>query len=181
MTADGVTTDPHATVGRPIAAIQWLHWASAALMLAFLVPACAMQCLPNGEASRATVVLLRQSVGPVILVLTAIRLVWRAIHPPSHSTRWAAGESVAAMASHGLLYVALLAMPLSGYLLSAGHGRAVPYSGLSEGPLPATDAISPTMHAVGQWAIYGLVALQITAAVWPAAARQDDTPDRTAD
>jgi cytochrome b561 len=179
-----MTTTPHATVRRPIPASQWLNGASAALMLAVLVPACAMECLSNGGTSRATITLLHQSAGPVILVLTAMRLVWWAIHPPPHSTRWAAWDSAAAMASHALLYVALLAMPLSGYLMATE--RAVPYFSLFEALrlTPATDAVSPigsTMHAVGQWAIYGLVALQITAAVWPATTRQDDTPDRTAD
>jgi cytochrome b561 len=37
------------------------------------------------------------------------------------------------------------------------------------------------MHAVGQWAIYSLVALQVAAAAWHVAARQDGPPDRTAD
>ena len=181
MTTDGMTTDPHATFRRPIAAIQWLHWTSAALMLAILVPACAMRCLPSGEASRTTIALLHQSAGPMILVLTAIRLVWWAIHPPPPSTRWAAWESATATASHALLYVALLAMPLSGYLMSTE--RAAPYFSMFEmlRLTPATDAISPIgsiMHAVGQWAIYGLVALQITTAVWHVAARRDGTRDR---
>ena len=182
MSTDVTNAAPGTTV-RYTAAAQWLHWISAALMAAVLVLAWVMESLPNGDASRATALMLHKSVGLTILALTAARLVWRAIHPPPPATRWAAWESAAAIASHWLLYVALLAMPLSGYLMSAGHGRAIPYFGLFEVPLltPATEAIwqiGSTAHAIGQWAIYGLVALHIAAAVWHVAIRRDGTLDR---
>ena len=173
---------PRAITGRYTAIAQWLHWVSAALMLAVLVLAWVMESLPNGDAARATIVMLHKSVGLTILALTAARLVWRAIHPPP-AARWAAWEAAAATASHWLLYLVLLAMPLSGYLMSAGRGRAIPYFGLFEVPLltPATDAIwriGATVHSVGQWAVYALVALHIGAAVWHVAVRRDGTLDR---
>lgn len=177
------TATPRAATGRYSATAQWLHWTSAALMLAVLVLAWVMESLPNGDASRATIVMLHKSVGLTILALTAVRLVWRAIHPPPPAARWAAWEAAAAKASHWLLYLLLLAMPLSGYLMSAGRGRAIPYFGLFDVPLlaPATDAIwqiGATIHAVGHWALYGLVALHIAAAVWHVAIRRDGTLDR---
>ncbi|MGF6231629.1 cytochrome b561 [Inquilinus ginsengisoli] len=183
MSTDLMTAAPRAATGRYTAAAQWLHWVSAALMLAVLVLAWVMESLPNGDASRATVVMLHKSVGLTILGLTAVRLVWRAIHPPPPAARWAAWEAAAAMASHWLLYLVLLAMPISGYLMSAGRGRAIPYFGLFEVPLltPATDAIwriGSTVHSVGQWALYALVALHIAAAVWHVAIRRDGTLDR---
>lgn len=172
-----------ADTGRYTATAQWLHWVSAALMLAVLVLAWVMESLPNGDASRATVVMLHKSVGLTILGLTTARLVWRAIHPPPAAARWAAWEAAAAKASHWLLYLLLLAMPISGYLMSAGRGRAIPYFGLFEVPLltPATEAIwriGATIHAVGHWALYGLVGLHIAAAVWHVAIRRDGTLDR---
>jgi len=172
-----------AATGRYTGLAQWLHWVSAALMLAVLVLAWVMESLPNGDASRATVIMLHKSVGLTILALTAVRLVWRAIHPPPPAARWAAWEAAAATASHWLLYLVLLAMPISGYLISAGRGRAIPYFGLFEVPLlaPATDAIwriGSTVHATGQWALYGLVALHIAAAAWHVVVRRDGTLDR---
>ncbi|MGO1075936.1 cytochrome b [Inquilinus sp. CA228] len=184
MSTDVMTAAaPRAATGRYTTPAQWLHWVSAALMLAVLVLAWVMESLPNGDASRATVVMLHKSVGLTILGLTAVRLVWRAIHPPPPTARWAAWESMAATASHWLLYLVLLAMPLSGYLMSAGRGRAIPYFGLFEVPLltPATDAIwriGSTVHWAGQWALYALVALHIAAAVWHVAVRRDGTLDR---
>ncbi|MFE0753376.1 cytochrome b [Inquilinus sp. NPDC058860] len=182
MTTDVMTAAVRQTTGRYTATAQGLHWVSATLILAVLVLAWVMESLPNGDASRGTVVMLHKSVGLTILALTAARLVWRAIHPPPPA-RWAAWESAAATASHWLLYLVLLAMPLSGYLMSAGRGRAIPYFGLFDVPLltPATDAIwriGSTVHAVGQWALYVLVALHIAAAVWHVAVRRDGTLDR---
>ncbi|OWJ67609.1 cytochrome b [Inquilinus limosus] len=178
-----IVAAPRGASGRYTAMAQWLHWVSAALMLAVLVLAWVMESLPNGDASRPTMVMLHKSVGLTILGLTAVRLIWRAIHPPPAVARWAAWEAVAAKASHWLLYLLLLAMPLSGYLMSAGRGRAIPYFGLFEVPLltPATDAIwriGATVHAVGHWALYALVALHIAAAVWHVAIRRDGTLDR---
>lgn len=182
MSTDVMTAAPDAT-GRYTATAQWLHWVSAALMLAVLVLAWVMESLPNGDAARATIVMLHKSVGLTILALTAARLVWRAIHPPPPAARWAAWEAAAATASHWLLYLVLLAMPISGYLMSAGRGRAIPYFGLFDVPLlaPATDAIwriGSTVHVVGQWALYALVALHVAAAVWHVAVRRDGTLDR---
>jgi len=178
-----IAAAPRAVTGRYTALAQWLHWVSAALMLAVLVLAWVMESLPNGDASRPTMVMLHKSVGMTILALTAARLVWRAIHPPPAAAHWATWESMAAKVSHWLLYLVMLAMPLSGYLMSAGRGRAIPYFGLFDVPLlaPATDAIwriGATVHAVGHWALYGLVALHIAAAVWHVAIRRDGTLDR---
>ncbi|WP_395676759.1 cytochrome b [Inquilinus sp.] len=178
-----IAAAPRAATGRYTAAAQGLHWVSAALMLAVLVLAWVMESLPNNDSTRATVVMLHKSVGLTILALTVARLAWRAIHPPPPAARWAAWEAAAAMASHWLLYLVLLAMPISGYLMSAGRGRAIPYFGLFEVPLltPATDAIwriGATVHWAGQWALYTLVALHIAAAVWHVAIRRDGTLDR---
>jgi cytochrome b561 len=183
MTSTALASAARQTSGRYTATAQWLHWISAALMLAVLILAWVMESLPNGDASRATIVMLHKSVGLTILALTAARLVWRAIHPPPPAMRWAAWEAAAATASHWLLYLVLLAMPFSGYLMSAGRGRAIPYFGLFEVPLltPATDAIwriGSTVHSVGQWALYALVALHIAATVWHVAIRRDGTLDR---
>ncbi len=116
MSTDVMTAAaPRAATGRYTASAQGLHWVSAALMLAVLVLAWVMESPPNGDASRATVVMLHKSVGLTILALTAARLVWRAIHPPPPAVRWAAWEAAAATASHWLLYLVLLAMPISGY------------------------------------------------------------------
>jgi cytochrome b561 len=68
--------------------------------------------------------------------------------------------------SHWLLYFAMIAMPISGYLLSAPSGHAVTYFGLFTLPgLPKNEALSHAadwVHvAVGQWLVYALILLHL--------------------
>lgn len=172
-----------APLWRYAAPARWLHWGSAILMLAVVILGWIMESLPDEAASRGTVLMLHKSVGLTILAVTAIRLIWRARHPPPPSGRWGAWEAAAAALSHWLLYLVLLAMPASGYLMSAGHARRIPFFGLVDIPLlvPADEtvySIGHTVHILGQWAVYGLVLLHVAATVWHIAIRRDGTLDR---
>jgi cytochrome b561 len=62
------------------------------------------------------------------------RLVWRRLHP----RRWRAGSPAEnlwprAAATDCLLYVIMLVMPLSGYILATAAARPSPYFGLFSG------------------------------------------------
>lgn len=73
--------------------------------------------------------------GVTLLVLAVIRLAWRMSHPapdlPSSMTRM---EQLVAHAGHWVLYGLMLAIPLSGWLMSSAHGIAVVWFGVL--PLP---------------------------------------------
>lgn len=74
-------------------------------------------------------------IGMVVLLLAIARLIWRIRHrpPPLPATmpRW---QQVAAHGMHHLLYLLLLAVPLSGWLRSSALGIQVVWFGLV--PLP---------------------------------------------
>ena len=65
-------------------------------------------------------------VGLAVLVLTVLRLLWRWRHPPpplpGTVTRW---QAVLAPLGHWALLVLLLAMPISGWLMSSAGGVSV--------------------------------------------------------
>ena len=76
------------------------------------------------------------------------------------------------------MYVIMIGMPVSGYMLSAGSGRAVSYFGLFSIPgLPkneAVDNVATWLHvATGQWAVYALITLHLAATAWHVAVRRD--------
>jgi len=168
---------------RYTATAQALHWVTAALMFVVLPLAWVAVNMPRDAASRGLLFTLHKSVGLTILALAAARLLWRALHPaPSlrDLTRW---EAAAAFASHWLLYFILIAMPVSGYLLSAGSGRPVSYFGLFSIPgLPKDEALDHAATwahvAVGQWAVYALVLLHVAATAWHVAVRRDGVLER---
>lgn len=69
---------------------------------------------------------LHKSIGMLLLALTLARLVWRqtGIHPaplPDHKPI----ERFLATSSHYLLYLLLISVMLSGYLISTADGRAI--------------------------------------------------------
>jgi len=75
---------------------------------------------------------LHKSIGLTLGALVVLRLAWRLAHrppplPPS-LPRW---QQAAAIATHRLLYLCLLVMPLSGYLGSSFSGYPVRFFGIT--------------------------------------------------
>lgn len=104
---------------------------------------------------------LHKSFGILILTLVSMRLLWRLIntHPfplPTHKT-W---ERTLSKVIHGLLYVLMFAMPLSGWIGSSAKGYSVAVFGFPIPDLVArNDALSDIMWEVHEVAAYGLIAL----------------------
>src|SRR4029079_12350731 len=77
-----------------------------------------------------------KSIGMTVLLLVALRLLWRLTNTapalPAGMPGW---ERLAAHASHFLLYVAMIGLPFSGWALSSASG--VPFRIFGEIPLPA--------------------------------------------
>lgn len=178
----GTTLD--APSRRYTATAQGLHWLTALLFVAILPVAWHMTMLERTDPTRESWFTVHKSLGLTILALAVIRLAWRALHPPpllpgtmSRVEEWLA------MASHWLLYAILLAMPISGYLLSAAGGHPVSYFGLFDVPAlvpqsPILSKAGATFHILGQWAVYGLVGLHVLATAWHIAVKRDGVLDR---
>ena len=70
-----------------------------------------------------------------MFLLAAARLAWRAVHPaPPLPATMPAWQIRATRVTHALLYVLMLAIPLSGWVYSSSTGVSVVYLGLV--PLP---------------------------------------------
>ena len=123
-----------------------------------------------------------KSIGITVLGLALLRLLWRLAHPapalPEHYARW---EKVTAHGVHVLLYVAIFALPISGWLHdSAWKGAAthpltlfgvVPWFrlGFIEGLDPAVKeplhALFGAVHVWFGYLLYGLLALHLAGAL----------------
>ena len=170
--------------GRYTATAQALHWVTAILMLTAIPLAWVMVNMPDQAASRGSLYMLHKSVGLTILVLVAIRLAWRAIRPPPRLPgQLAAWDRAAAITSHVLLYAILLGMPISGYIMSAAGRFPVTYFDLFTLPrLPHNQTLLSTAHwlhvVTGQWLVYALIAIHLTATAWHVAIRRDGVLER---
>jgi cytochrome b561 len=170
--------------GRYTLTAQALHWITAALMFVVLPIAWVMVNVPKSAEFRDLLFTLHKSVGLTIVLLVAVRIAWRAQHPaPPLEVGLARWEKVAASGSHWVLYVVLVGMPISGYLLDAAGGYSISYFGLFSVPLlpksPALASAATWVHvAVGQWLVYTLIFLHIAASIWHISVRRDGVLDR---
>ncbi len=110
-----------------------LHWVTAVLIVANLLLGLSMVPLPISPR-KLQWYLWHKTIGVTIFALTSLRLAWRARRPhpePVPMPRW---QRRAAAASHAMLYVLLLVIPVSGWLYSSATGVQVVYLGVV--PLP---------------------------------------------
>lgn len=162
---------------------QWLHWITALLVFATLPIAWVMIALPHESPWVGTLVMIHKSLGVTIFALVVFRIFWRALNPapplPWSLEPW---EAIAAKLSHVLLYVVLLVMPVSGYILSAASNHPVNYFNLFTLPsLPENKPlakIAEQVHIWTQWAVYALIAIHILGTAYHIIVKRDGILDR---
>ena len=136
-----------------------LHWTTAALAAGSFGTAWLFNALgPSSTAAR--LVEVHRSIGLCILLVTVARVLWRATHPlpPVTSALW---ERWLAGIVQALLYLALLAMPMIGWLGSNAQGDTVAFLGMV--PLPdlvhADQDLGDRLFALHAWLGYAILAL----------------------
>jgi cytochrome b561 len=167
------------SAGRYDGVAQSLHWLVAALAVAVATLGLLIPEAPRGSGWRDFVLLWHRSIGMAILLAMVLRIVWRTGHkPPPLPPTLRPIEAFLAHATHGLLYFAFLAMPLAGYLNTAASGHSLSLFGLVAIPplVPENERLAQIaigLHLVGQFAVYGFVALHVAAALMHGVIRRD--------
>jgi cytochrome b561 len=111
-----------------------LHWLVALLIFVGLPLGLYMVDLPLSP-DKLKFYSYHKWIGITVLLLVAIRLAWRATHtPPPLPASVAAWQRRASAIVHGLLYVLMIAIPLSGWLMSSAKGFQTVWFGVL--PLP---------------------------------------------
>lgn len=94
---------------------MWLHWLIAIAIFYNLASGLARPLLPRGFF------VWHVSSGITILVLTAVRVIWRLTHKPPPFLPMKPWEAKLAHVVHFLLYCAMVALPLSGWLMVSAN------------------------------------------------------------
>jgi cytochrome b561 len=116
-----------------------LHWIIVLLIINQWIIAERADALPNGLA-KLQVLAWHKSFGITILMLAAIRLVWRLMNPtPDLTAETKPWERVLAKLSHLLLYALIFAMPLTGWMMSSARNFPVSWFKLFQLP----DLVAP--------------------------------------
>lgn len=149
---------------------QLLHWLIALFIVAQFTLAWLFDDLPAG-AKKLTLLARHKSIGITILLLALVRLGWRWANPtPLLPDTLKPYERSLARFTHRLLYVLLLAVPVSGWLMSSARGFPVSWFGFFQLPdlvpkdKPLYEALVIT-HTVLAWTLGGVVALHLGAAL----------------
>ena len=143
-----------------------LHWLIAALLLVEVAQGWWMQEIPKQPPGlRADQFNLHKSVGLVLLALVLVRLGWRLLHSPPSMAGVARWQLRLAKINHAILYLAMFALPLSGYLGSVFSGYPIKWFGIAL-PLwgtanPAIKDFMSTVHLFVSWVLVACTALHI--------------------
>ena len=155
------------------------HWITAALLLGQILLGWAAVCWRLSPL-KADLYVWHKSLGMLILALVVLRLLNRlAARAPALPPGMPAWERAAAHASHALLYGLMLALPLSGWIVSDAAG--VPFRIFWQLPLPAivapdrqTAELAAAVHFALGIALVALLVLHIGAALRHHYAKHDD-------
>jgi cytochrome b561 len=151
-------------------AAMLLHWLAAALIVAGAGLGLTMTDLPLSPA-KLRYYAWHKWIGITVFLVAAVRLAWRwRVPPPPLPVSVPRVQVVAARAVHALLYVLMLAIPVSGWLYSSATGVSVSYLNLV--PLPnlvekdkALAAVLLTVHQSLNAVLAAAVLLHVGAAV----------------
>jgi cytochrome b561 len=151
-------------------ASQLLHWLVALLILAQILLGLAAVGW-HLSPTKLSLFVWHKSVGMLVLLLVLLRLGWRAVNPtpalPQDMPRW---ERLAARGSHAMLYVLMLALPVTGWVINSAANIPVKLFWLIPlpditGPGRRLQEVSTTAHVALFIALTALVAVHVGAAL----------------
>ena len=114
---------------------------------------------------------LHKSIGVVVLALVILRFFWRRMNETVENLKthkpW---EKILSKTVHIALYVLMLAMPLSGWLMSSAGGHPVSIFGLFTVPPlvnkdPALGKILNSAHSLIAWGVIAIMSLHVLGAL----------------
>ena len=136
---------------------KFFHWLVAALILVQLVLGVAAVTWALSP-TKLNLFVWHKSTGMLILALMGLRLLWRLGHAaptlPADTPAW---ERAAARVSHFVLYLLLVALPLSGWVIASASG--IPFRIFWRIPLPSITEVDKRVADAAASVHFGLLVL----------------------
>ncbi len=131
-----------------------LHWLIAVMIVGAFSLGLVMADMPGITPTKLKYFSWHKWSGITILALVCLRLLWRLAHRappyPAGMARW---QQSAANGLHGLLYVLMFAVPVSGYFYTLAAGVPVVYFGLIALPvlIEPNPELKPILKEIHFW------------------------------
>jgi cytochrome b561 len=119
-----------------------LHWLIAVLIIGGFWLGWIMTDIHGFTPTKLRYYSWHKWIGCTVFALAWLRVIWRLTHRAPPPLPMPASQRIAAEAVHGLLYILMFAIPVSGYLYSSAAGIQVVYLGI----LPLPTLIDPDTH-----------------------------------
>jgi len=157
-----------------------LHWTIAVLIIGLVVVGLLMQEMPN-SLTKLKVYAWHKSFGLTVLALVLIRLGWRLFDRrpgyPAGMPRW---QQRLSSAAHGLMYLLMLWMPLSGWLYNSASNFPLRWFDLVRipplaAPDPALKQLALSFHVYGFYLLGLLFTVHVGAALHHHFVKRDAT------
>ena len=149
-----------------------LHWLVALAVFGLFALGYWMVGLSYYDPWRQEAPDLHKSIGLVLFATMLLRVLWRLANPaPAALASHGALTRLASKLGHGLLYLGLFAVMISGYLISTADGRGIEVFGLFTVPatltgIPDQEDVAGDIHRFLAWGlvifavVHGLAALK---------------------
>jgi len=136
-----------------------LHWIMAILIIALLILGLYMTTLPVG-LQKLRLYGWHKELGVLALAFVIVRILWRIsnITPKLDLAKW---EVIAARMTHFTFYLLMLALPLTGWMMSSAAGLPVSFFGLFVLPdlVSPNEALRIIFQETHEWLAYAMIAL----------------------
>lgn len=158
---------------------KFLHWGIFILFVGMFILAEVMMDMEKGP-DRWQLYGLHKATGIVLLFIIGFRILWRLSNiTPLLPNNMKPFEQKMAHLGHFALYVCMIALPISGYVMSMAGGHGISFYGFFDviNLLPENKGMAEIAHEIHEMAaeaLYFLVPLHIVAAVFHHHVRKDD-------
>lgn len=158
---------------------KFFHWSTAILILVMFGLGWVAVTYPMSP-TKIELFNWHKSLGLFILAWVVLRLLWRLTHPaPELPADMRRSERWAAHLSHGGLYVLMLAMPISGWVINSAADFPLKWFGLFlvpslVGPDERVQDAAESVHYVLFWSLLGVIVLHAAAALHHHLVRKND-------
>ena len=161
---------------------RYLHWTMGVVILGIIIAGFVMTSMENSD-QKWFVYGTHKAFGVIILALIPLRLIWRLVNPqpalPKNTPAW---QEKLANVNIMFLYVCMILMPLSGFIMSSFGGHPISIFGLfTIDPFFQKHALagqSHEIHEVFAWAIAISVSLHIIGALYHHFVKKDNVLKR---
>lgn len=165
-----------------------LHWLIALAVLLNIGLGLYMGDLPRSDPMKFQIVQLHKSIGLTVLILSLLRVAWRLTHTiPALPSEMGAAMKALARTAQVLLYVLMIILPLTGWLMVSSSPLGLPtsYFGLFDWPhiwfladmaresKKELVEVFEESHELLAWIAIGLIGLHVVGALYHQHVRRD--------